>query len=39
MSETRKEARAQDVGLLQSEPVYDGRIVRLTVDTVRFPDG
>jgi ADP-ribose pyrophosphatase len=24
---------------LSSRPVYDGRIVRLSVDTVRFPDG
>jgi ADP-ribose pyrophosphatase len=26
-------------GRLASEPVYDGRIVRLSRDTVRFPDG
>jgi ADP-ribose pyrophosphatase len=27
------------MGRLGSRPVYDGRIVRLSVDTVRFPDG
>ena len=26
-------------GRIDSEPVYDGRVVRLSVDTVRFPDG
>ena len=26
-------------GRLESRPVYDGRIVRLSLDTVRFPDG
>jgi len=26
-------------GLLESRPVYDGRIVHLSVDRVRFPDG
>jgi ADP-ribose pyrophosphatase len=26
-------------GLMESRPVHDGRIVRLAVDTVRFPDG
>ena len=26
-------------GRIDSEPVYDGRIIRLSVDTVRFPDG
>ena len=26
-------------GQLESRPVFDGRIVRLSVDTVRFPDG
>lgn len=28
-----------DVGLVSRKPVYDGRIVRLTLDTVRFPGG
>ncbi len=26
-------------GRIDSEPIYDGRVVRLSVDTVRFPDG
>lgn len=26
-------------GLIRRRPVYDGRIVHLSVDTVRFPDG
>ena len=26
-------------GLIDSRLVYDGRVVRLSVDTVRFPDG
>jgi len=26
-------------GRIDSEPVYDGRVVRMSVDTVRFPDG
>lgn len=26
-------------GRIDSEVVYDGRVVRLTLDTVRFPDG
>jgi ADP-ribose diphosphatase len=26
-------------GLLVSRPVHDGRVVKLSVDTVRFPDG
>jgi ADP-ribose pyrophosphatase len=26
-------------GRIDSRPVYDGRIVKLSVDTVRFPDG
>ncbi len=26
-------------GRIESELVYDGRVVRLSVDTVRFPDG
>ena len=29
----------EGVGLVSSEPVHDGRIVKLSVDTVRFPDG
>ncbi len=29
----------KEVGLLASRMVHDGRIVRLSVDTVRFPDG
>jgi ADP-ribose pyrophosphatase len=27
------------VGRISSRPVHDGRIVRLSIDTVRFPDG
>jgi ADP-ribose pyrophosphatase len=27
------------VGRLDSRPIYEGRVVRLSVDTVRFPDG
>ena len=30
---------AAGVGGVHSEPVHDGRIVKLSVDTVRFPDG
>ena len=30
---------AEGPGCIESEPVYEGRIVRLSVDTVRFPDG
>jgi len=30
---------ANEVGLMESRMVHDGRIVRLSVDTVRFPDG
>ncbi|CAN5828976.1 NUDIX hydrolase [soil metagenome] len=30
---------AGDAGQISSRPVYDGRIVRLAVDRVRFPDG
>src|SRR5262245_4724622 len=26
-------------GLISSKPIYDGRIVNLALDTVRFPDG
>jgi ADP-ribose pyrophosphatase len=26
-------------GMLESRPVHDGRVVKLSVDTVRFPDG
>ena len=29
----------QQPGRIDSRPVYDGRIVQLSVDTVRFPDG
>lgn len=29
----------QGVGRIASRPVHDGRIVRLSVDTVRYPDG
>ncbi len=39
MNEPSAKAPHGDVGRMSSEPVYDGRIVRLTVDTVRFPDG
>lgn len=28
-----------DAGLISSRPIFDGRIVRLSVDRVRFPDG
>lgn len=37
MSDTPVDANA--AGCLDSRMVYDGRIVRLSVDTVRFPDG
>jgi ADP-ribose pyrophosphatase len=30
---------AQNPGQLDSRPVHDGRIVKLSIDTVRFPDG
>jgi ADP-ribose pyrophosphatase len=30
---------AVEPGQLESRPIYDGRIVHLSVDTVRFPDG
>lgn len=42
MSETPKKSRAakeEEAGCLASELVYDGRIVHLSVDRVRFPDG
>jgi ADP-ribose pyrophosphatase len=29
----------EDVGLIESKPIYDGRIVNLAIDTVRFPNG
>lgn len=29
----------QEPGKLESRPVHDGRIVHLSIDTVRFPDG
>lgn len=32
-------AGAPESGRLDSRPVYDGRIVRLSLDKVRFPDG
>lgn len=32
-------AAEEGVGRMHSRPVHDGRIVHLTVDTVRFPDG
>lgn len=28
-----------DVGRMRSKPVHDGRILRISIDTVRFPDG
>jgi ADP-ribose pyrophosphatase len=33
------ESRGPEVELLSRVPVFDGRIVHLSVDTVRFPDG
>jgi ADP-ribose pyrophosphatase len=30
---------AAGTGLIASRPVHDGRIVKLAIDTVRFPDG
>jgi ADP-ribose pyrophosphatase len=32
-------SEASAPGRIHSRPVYDGRIVQLSVDTVRFPDG
>jgi ADP-ribose pyrophosphatase len=29
----------EEPGMIRSEPIYDGRIVKLFKDTVRFPDG
>lgn len=29
----------RDRHMIESEPVYDGRIVHLAIDTVRYPDG
>lgn len=31
--------RDREPGIISSRPVYEGRIVNLAVDTVRFPDG
>jgi ADP-ribose pyrophosphatase len=41
MTSTRHHDPPPDVpgGLIARRPVYDGRIVRLSVDEVRFPDG
>ena len=39
MNESARFERDRTVGRLEARPVYDGRIVRLSVDTVRFPDG
>ncbi len=36
--ESTREA-GTEVGHLSSKPIYDGRIVKLNLDTVRFPDG
>jgi ADP-ribose pyrophosphatase len=30
---------SEDLGQIDSRPVHDGRIVNLSIDTVRFPDG
>jgi ADP-ribose pyrophosphatase len=38
-SDESRARRAADVGRIASRPVHDGRIVKLSVDTVRFPDG
>jgi ADP-ribose pyrophosphatase len=32
-------SEAHQAGKIDSRPVHDGRIVKLSVDTVRFPDG
>lgn len=40
MSQTRKTATQRvEPGMIESRTVFDGRIVHLSLDTVRFPDG
>ncbi|MEW5927407.1 MAG: NUDIX hydrolase [Gemmatimonadota bacterium] len=40
MSEQPQQGGAEgETGRISSRPVYDGRIVHLNLDTVRFPDG
>ncbi len=39
MDEPTPSAPGSEPGRLSSRPVYDGRIVHLDIDTVRFPDG
>jgi ADP-ribose pyrophosphatase len=36
---TGHEKESVEPGLIRREPVHDGRIVALSIDTVRFPDG
>ena len=37
--ESRQDGARHEPGCIESRPVYDGRIVHLNLDTVRFPDG
>jgi ADP-ribose pyrophosphatase len=34
-----EQSGAGQAGMIASRPVHDGRVVKLSVDTVRFPDG
>lgn len=38
-TESAKDPQAEAPGRVSSRPIYDGRIVKLNLDTVRFPDG
>jgi ADP-ribose pyrophosphatase len=38
MSE-RLDPQPPEPGLIESRPLYNGRVVKLAIDTVRFPDG
>ncbi|MGH7553678.1 MAG: ADP-ribose pyrophosphatase, partial [Longimicrobiales bacterium] len=33
------DSQPPEPGLIESRPIHDGRVVKLAIDTVRFPDG
>jgi ADP-ribose pyrophosphatase len=39
MNDSKDFRDRRDRHMIESQPIYDGRIVHLAIDTVRFPDG